>query len=82
MTTAEEATWLVVTAFRGPLGLNDDRLANAITAQIMSEIGDSDVEKDVDVIIGNLLGDAKGSLDDAYDAARGYLQASIVGGVR
>jgi hypothetical protein len=68
--TREKLTWLVVSRFEGPVDLNDDNLLNGIAELIEKAGGVAE-----DSIIGNLHGTAKGSLDDAFDAARGYLQA-------
>lgn len=68
--SAETVTWLVVARFDGPVDLNDDNLLNAV-AEAIAQVGGTAE----DSIIGNLTGEAKGSLDDAYDAARGYLTA-------
>lgn len=68
----ETVTWLVVSQFDAPVDLNDDDLLNAVASAIAAAGGDSE-----DSIIGNLAGEANGSLDSAYDAARGYLTAAV-----
>lgn len=64
-------TWVAVIRFDAESDFNDDRLMNKIAEAIAELGGEND-----DEIVGNLLGPAQGSLDDAFDAARGYLQAA------
>lgn len=70
--STETVTWLIVARFDAPVDLNDDSLLNAIASAVTEAGGDAN-----DEIIGNLTGEANGSLDDAYDAARGYLTAAV-----
>lgn len=69
---SETLTWLVVVKFEGPSDLNDDQLMNKFADAIAQAGGEND-----DEIIGNLSGSVNGSLDDAFDAARGYLSAAV-----
>lgn len=69
---SEIVTWVIVSRFDGPADLNDDQLLNGV-ASVIEQAGCTAE----DSIIGNLAGPANGSIDDAFDAARGYLTAQV-----
>lgn len=66
--SAQTVTWVVVSKFDAPVDMNDDGFLNAI-AEVIERFGGTAE----DSIVGNLIGTFHGSLDSAFDAARGEL---------